>query len=143
MLVDDTKLDAGNTYTARFRTNALVPAVPTGEVVCYATYLVVTATDTDAPLSIQVRLYVDGPIATAERTVTVPATSGERTYRYEVSWHTTVVRDGLGRVTVAPRGFMLQVEVETAGVIPAGRVAFDGIECDTELMFESITNVAT
>ena len=143
MLVDDTTADAGNLYTAKARTNALIPATPSAEVLCYATYVVVTATDTLAPLDLVVRLYVDGPVPVAERTITVPATSGQRTLRYEVSWHHTVARDGLGRVTIAARGFMLQVEIETEGAIPAGRIALDGIECDVEIVLESFANVAT
>lgn len=143
LLVDSTKQDAEATFAVFCRTNPLVAAEPTMEVVVYASYLVVELTDTDAPLTLRVRLRVDYESPLIERTVTFPATTGERVYRREIAWSEAVQRDGIARARVAPRGFMAQIEVESIGAIPDGRITIDGIETELELLGESIAAVAT
>lgn len=143
MLVDSTKQDAGTTFSLFCRTNPLVAAEPTMEVVVYASYLVVELTDTDTTLTLRVRLRVDYESPLIERTVTFPATAGERVYRREIAWSEPVTRSGVQRATVAPRGFMAQVEVESVGTIPDGRITIDGIETELELLGESIAAVAS
>lgn len=143
LLVDSTAQDNATPFAFFCRTNPLVPAEPAMEVVVYASYLVVELTNTDAPLTLRVRLRVDYETPMVERTLTFPATTGERVFRREIAWSNLILRSGIGRVAVAPRGFMAQIEVESVGTLPNGRVTIDGIETELELLNEAITAVVT
>lgn len=136
--VDRTALDDGQTFAFKARGNPLVPATPTSELVVYASYVVVTAKDTVAPLDFTLKLFVnnDPPII---RTFTVPLTVGEVLYQYHLAWFQSVL-DGGGaeRATVAPRGYRMLLELASAGDIPEGRIVIDGIETEVEVVQEDV-----
>lgn len=133
--VDRTALDDDQPYTFRARGNPLVPATPTSELSVYASYVVITAKDTSAPLTLSLTLFVnqEAPIV---RTFVVPTTVGEVRHQYQLAWFKPVIGvDGDERATVAPRGYRVVLELESVGLIPDGRFVIDGIE--TEISVES------
>lgn len=142
LLVDSGTDDAGATFQFLARSNQIVPTDPTVEIAVFATYLVVTASDTSAPLTLAVSLYVDAA-APLTRTVTVPATTGERQYPFEVGWHLPVLDGSQERVTIAPRGVKIVVELASTGAIPAGRIVIDGVTSEIEVLGETLASAGT
>lgn len=142
LLVDSGTTDGGAAFIFLARSNPIAPAQPSQEIAVFATYLVVTAMDTDTALQLKVRLYVnqDGAL---ERTITIPATVGERRYQFEVSWHESVSSGGAERTTLSARGSEMILELESSGTIPAGRIVIDGVESEVEVLGETLVSTAS
>lgn len=135
--VDRTALDDGQTYAFKARGNPLVPATPTSELVVYASYVVVTAKDTVAPLDLTLKLFVNTDPAIV-RTFTIPATVGEVQYQYQIGWYVPILHGPSERGTTAPRGARMLLELESVSAIPDGRIIIDGIETEVEVVEETV-----
>lgn len=141
LLVDSGTNDGGASYEFLARSNPLVPADPAGELAVFATFLVFTATDTTTDLNMSVRLYVNENTPLS-RAIVIPASVGEIRHQFEISWHESISNGGSERVTVAPRGYMMVLELESTGVIPAGRIVVDGVESEVEVLGGTLTSEA-
>lgn len=127
--------DNGQEYLALAISQAVVPAIPSQEVLVFATYLTVTH-QIDAAQDIDVLLYVDDR-PPFRQTITVPTTTTQQISRFEVGW-TETVQQGELLVSQAPRGYRLRVGVETTAVAD-GQLDLDGVECEVEVRSEGIS----
>lgn len=147
MLVDSGTTDGGASYAFKALSNPITAAQPSVEIAAYSTWIFITATDLDAPgytnsLTLAVRLYVDDlpPIL---RQIVVPPAQNERHWPFQVAWSVPVLDSGgVEQGTLAPRGFRMQVELESLGTLPPGRVVIDGVETEMEALGDTITAVA-
>lgn len=128
--------DDGNAFAILLRSNAIIPARPADEVLCYATYLSV-GHRLDHATAIELQLFVDerDPLT---HTITVPATADYRLSRWEIGWLDAAASGG-GQVAQAPRGHRLQVGVRIPQLAcGCGTLDLEGVECEVEIRAESI-----
>jgi hypothetical protein len=132
---DTGRTDNDRAFATLAVTNSITTAIPSQEVLCYATYVTLLHA-VAAPVIVTVQLYVDqrDPI---ERTFTVPATTRAQLNRYEIGW---AERVGTGaQVTQTPRGYRLRVGVTAPALDDADLLEIHGIECEAEVMAEGIS----
>jgi hypothetical protein len=129
--------DNGGSYAALALTNSIVAAQPSQEILCFATYVTVRHR-LDTAQVVTALLYVDER-SEITATFTVPASTRTQVSRFEIGW-VDAVRSGNAGVTQAPRGHRLRVGVQVPPLATdASLLEVDGVECEIEILAESIS----
>lgn len=127
-------LDGSAPFSVLLRSNAIVPARPSDEVLCYATYVTI-GHQVNAATPIDIVLYVDDRELSHQ--IVVPQSADYRVSRWEIGWNDP---DDTGRrVAGAPRGLRVQVGLRIPQLVcGCSTLDLDGVECEIEVRAESI-----